>query len=217
MKRVLYLGLEIPPHLDEQKVMHHPIIKIEPRLHSQPDIQEAFLAFTDYTHLIFTSRTAVSTFFNLMEKFHISVEASKQKIFVALGERTAAKLREQGIENISIAEQETAEGVAKHLEILNLTKTKNLYLFLPQSSLARPVLREWLTENRIRHTICPLYDTVPNLSLPLLNLKDFDEIIFTSSSTVHAFITIYGSFPKDITFTAIGPITQACLQEKQDK
>ena len=214
MKRILYLGLEVPPYQNKRHLVHYPIIKIEPKQHSQPDIQKAFLAFNDYSHLIFTSRTAVALCFDFMKRFQIPAETAKRKTVIAIGKRTAARLSEQGIENISIAEQETAEGVAKHLEMMNLAKTRTHHLFLPQSSLARPVLKEWLSKNKIRHTICSLYDTVPNLSLPLLDLKDFDEIVFTSSSTVHAFLQVYGVFPTGTILRPIGPITESVLFSK---
>ena len=62
---------------------------------------------------------------------------------------------------------------------------------------------------------CALYDTVTYLPTPQLNLVEFDEIIFTSPSTVDAFVEIFRELPSDINLIAIGPITEDYLSEKR--
>jgi uroporphyrinogen-III synthase len=211
MKRILYLGLEVPPNMQDKEVVHYPIIKIIPKKATDPAIQAAFKDFNAYTHLIFTSRSAVSTFFELAQAFAITPAQIQVKTLVIIGKRTTAKLQEYHITPHLIANDETAEGVIKILEMNDLKKS---YFFLPQSSIARPIISNWLKNQQIPHVACPLYDTLANHPTPLPDLTLFREIIFTSPSTVDAFIKAYQHLPRDIKLTCIGPITEHHLASK---
>lgn len=213
MHRILYLGLEVPPHLQTKEVVHHPIIKIVPRQISDPLIQSSFTNFKSYTHLIFTSRQAISIFFEFAQSFAISKEEIQSKRMISIGQRTAAKLQEYGLSPIFTAQEETAEGVIRVLEDINL---KDQYLFLPQSSLSRSLIANWLGDRCFKHVCCPLYDTLPDLTNPIPDLTLFHEIVFTSSSTVDAFLKTYPSLPVDKKITAIGPITKQYLLSKNN-
>lgn len=212
MKKTLYLGLELPPHLQTESTVHCPFIRIVPKPMSDPTIIQAFRTFKTYTHLIFTSRNAISIFFDLIQLFGINENEIANKTIVSVGQRTAEKLREYGIESDLIAVEETAEGI---IEILKPLDLKNSHFFLPQSSIARSVISNWLTEQQITHTACPIYDTLPNLPKPLPDLNLFDRIIFTSPSVVNAFMQGYHSLPVDKTLISIGPITDRYLLSKR--
>jgi len=61
---------------------------------------------------------------------------------------------------------------------------------------------------------CSFYDTTSVAPNPSLNLQQFDEIVFTSPSTVDAFIQFFKQLPHDKQLTCIGPITAAYLKSK---
>jgi uroporphyrinogen-III synthase len=44
------------------------------------------------------------------------------------------------------------------------------------------------------------------------NLAAFDEIVFTSPSTIEAFLAIFGALPRDKILTPVGPVTEAALR-----
>lgn len=214
MKKILYLGLEVPPHLErDQKtsneVTHCPLIQILPRAFTDPSIKSAFAAFNSFTHLIFTSKSAVSIFFDFARAFGIGHEEISLKTTIAIGQRTASKLEENRIQASLIATEETAEGLVK---VLDPDALKTSHIFFPHSSLSRPVIGNWLKKHAIPHTACAIYDTVPNIPALLPDLTSFDEIVFTSPSTVDAFLKAYGSFPTGKTLSCIGPITERHLQ-----
>jgi uroporphyrinogen-III synthase len=62
--------------------------------------------------------------------------------------------------------------------------------------------------------VCDLYDTVPQKLEPIPDLNAIDEIVFTSPSTVRAFVEIFRHIPQDKTLTCLGPITQEELQKE---
>lgn len=121
---------------------------------------------------------------------------------------TAAKMAEKGIEASLLAEQETAEGVVNVMETIDLRHANILW---PHSAQSRPVISDWLKSRGVAHCSLPLYDTVANIPKHLPDLRGIDEIVFTSPSTVDAFLMAYGSLPKDKKLTSIGPITQMRL------
>jgi uroporphyrinogen-III synthase len=212
MKQTLYLGIDIPPHFHNKKTIHCPLIQVIPR--SNLEINQAFANLEKYTHIIFTSRKGVYIFFDFLQNFEINKDEISHKILISVGKRTAEKLEGFGFKPNLIASEETAEGIIKAISLLDL---KNSHFFLPQSSLARRVIANWLKDNEVNYTACQIYDTMPSQPEQLPNLQNFDEIVFTSPSVVDAFITIFGSIPQDKILSCIGPVTQGYLHKRMQK
>ncbi len=185
-RKILYLGTE-----PKEGTVHFPVLKLTPRpipLHILDDLPA-------FTHIIFTSKNAVSFFeHNLSDK-----------IIIALGTKTAKALLKRGIKPTYVAKDESQEGVVDLLRPMNLD---DAYILYPRSSIARTYLESFMRERCIRYQAVDLYDTTTNNIEPTLDLHEFKEIIFTSPSTVRSFIEIFGHLPKDKILTAIGPITQ---------
>ena len=92
-----------------------------------------------------------------------------------------------------------------------------LILTCPRMEMMRlwPVAVEqpWFEENKVCYTTTIFYHTQTNKAVVLPDLNLCDEIVFTSPSTVDAFIDLCGSLPEDIQLTPIGPITKNKLKE----
>lgn len=212
MKKILYLGLEISEawkkkHHDA-KVMHCPIIRIQPLSLQCPEIMAAFSLLDEYTHIVMTSKVAVRLFFQALKHFQIEI---RNKMFIAVGQATAKVIAEYGNEAAYTASEESSEGIVQMFQALNLS---NAYLFWPCSALSRNIIPFYLERKCIRFCKKPLYLTVPNLnSLDVLNqhLHDADELVFTSPSSIDAFISFKKVLPKNKIIHAIGPITEAAL------
>ncbi len=201
----LYLGLDHPNHLSDKRLIHYPIIQIVPRSLDTHEIQEAISDLPNYTHLLFTSKNAVRILVRYLMRHHGDISQLQGKCCIAVGQATAKTLQQCNISPDIIAQEEHAEGMIKKLETLSL---KESYFFWPHSSLSRSVLIEFFQSRRLRYRQCILYDTQPYLPEPLPDLNQIDEIIFTSPSTVDAFIAAYGHLPKNKTLTPIGPVTK---------
>jgi len=191
-KHILYLGLEVPLHLYLDKIYHYPVIRIIPR--------QAVVDLEKYTHILLTSKTAVRLLPILL----------KDKIYIVVGKSTASVLREQGIEAHLIASEESSEGIIKELDKISL---QNAHLFWPHSALSRPLINHYLTSKGVSFEECVLYDTLCQRLHPVPDLNDFDEILFTSPSTVQGFLEIYGSLPTDKKLTAIGNVTADAIKK----
>lgn len=209
MPRILYLGLEVPEQLKGSNLFHYPIIRIEPRPLDSPDIQHTFASLLDYTHLIFTSKTAVSLFFHALNHFHFAIDQLANKRCFSVGKKTTLSLEREGMTRIITAEEETAEGVIKEI----LKRKEPLSFFWPHSVRSRPLLAQFFDLHQYAYCSCILYDTVPNQGV-VLNLQEFGEIVFTSPSTVDAFFLFFGIPPKRIKLSCIGQITKNYLSHR---
>lgn len=203
MKKVLYLGIECPTDTDTVVYTHFPLIKTIPRDQSL-SIINAFSEMNAYTHLLFTSKSAIQYFFtHYTNRWQLN-----NKCILAIGTKTAEKLTQQGYIPSIVSSNETSEGIIEVLENLSLN---NAYLFWPHSALSRPVISDYLNEKHIKHCELILYDTLPNLPAPFPDIEKFDEFLFTSPSTVDAFLNLIGPLPKNVQLTPIGPITSSKL------
>lgn len=179
--KILNLGLR-----PKEGTFHYPVIRTE----FCKDLGQALELWPKFTHVIFTSQTTVEYWPGPWDKHAI-----------AIGEATACGLKKRGVEPL-IAPFATQEGV---IELIRGIKG---YFFIPRSRLARSALTDFLEKNQIPFYALDLYDTHFQKLEPVPNLNQFDEIIFTSPSTVKGFLRIYGKLPKGKKLTAIGPITE---------
>jgi len=182
--RILYLGLKPKPG-----TFHYPVIRTE----YCGKIDEALALWPQFTHIIFTSQTTVHYW-----------PGPWDKQTIAIGTATAAALHKRGLDPI-VAPEATQEGV------IALISEINGYFFLPRSKRARSALTNFMRERGISFFALDLYDTLFQKLEPVPNLDDFDEIVFTSPSTVEGFLRIFGSLPKNKKLTPIGPVTDQAI------
>lgn len=205
VKQVLYTGLDPSHYKSAGEISHIPFIQIVPRPLNDPSLQQAFQNFSEYTHVIVTSKSTVKILEKFLWDYGISKKDWRAKTHIAVGSRTAAQLENSGISPAIIADVETAEGIVDELQKMSLAGS---FFFWPHSAQARPVLKAYLEQSGALFHACDLYDTLPCCPSGL-NIAAFDEIVFTSPSTVDAFFQFFGGFPDDKLFTCIGPVTQS--------
>ncbi len=189
MSKRLYLGLR-----PRAGTLHYPVIRTE----YCGVAESVWTLWPQFTHLIFTSQTAVAYW-----------PGPWDKELIAIGPATAAALRGKGFAP-SIAPEATQEG------IIALVASLNGHFLIPRSRRARSTLTDFMTAHNIPFLAVDLYDTLFQRPEPVPDLADVDEIIFTSASTVEGFLRIFGSLPPDKKLTPIGPITaRAIAKNKQ--
>jgi uroporphyrinogen-III synthase len=211
MKRVLYLGLDPSHHSDPSEaceIVHWPIIRIVPIPLSENQVNVALRNFEQYTHLIFTSKSAVPILKDYLHAMGKNWHSGQPKVTLAVGKVTAAHLTACGLTPTKVALNETAEGIVELLEELVL---EGAHVFWPHSNQARNVIPAYLQTRGVAFCACPLYFPEYQALSPLPQLDSFQEIVFTSPSTVKAFLQVFGGLPENMTLKAIGPVTQAYL------
>ena len=195
MIRALYLGIDPPQEQPGREITHYPIIRIQPYPRVKLDVAK-------YTHLIFTSKNGVRCFFDL----DLDFGDLQGKQWIAVGKSTARLLKDW---DPLVATNETAEGVCQLLDGLDLSGAQVLWL---RSELSRPVISRYLSDRGVLFRDYPLYTTVSNHPDPRPDPEEFDEIFFTSPSTVDAYLELYEKFPVSTTkLSSIGPVTERHL------
>jgi uroporphyrinogen-III synthase len=208
LKRILYLGLEPPPEKPGEMIYHLPLIRVVARSAQELAIKQLFAGMSSYTHGIFTSKQAVRFFFKFLE-IHGYELANVQRIkMCAVGKATARELEGYGASLFRVAFEETAEGVC---DVLADERLPCHSFFWPHAALARDVISRFFRESPAHFYECVLYDThyVQPESPP--RLENFDEIVFSSPSTVEGFRRVYGRVPAGINVVAKGPVTAGQL------
>jgi uroporphyrinogen-III synthase len=97
--------------------------------------------------------------------------------------------------------------------VIELLKQIQGSFVIPRSKCARTALTDYLRGSGKRYLAIDLYDTVCQKLEPVPHLEDFEEIVFTSPSTVEGFLQIFGALPRNKRLIAIGPITRLKLEK----
>jgi len=196
--KTLYLGTDPSRYPNQVNLVHFPLIQIQ----SMPLSQEVLQEFASFTHVLVTSPNTA----------HILKHSIAQKKVLAIGEGTAATLKSYGVPMEAVAARELQEGMIELLENMML---EGAYLFYPRSSMARPLLREYLEGRRLKCYVYDLYETKFVRPAEAVDFNEVGEIVFTSPSTVHAFAELYGNMPKHVKCTCIGPVTASALRARK--
>lgn len=187
-----------------------PLPAIEIRPLSQEPLQEALDAIDTYRWLIFTSRNAVSLFFETLYALQMDSRALHHLKIAAIGEITAAELRKYGLIADVVPKQFIAESLAAAFQNQDIAGKRVL---LPRAKDAREILPQTLTAMGADVDVIPLYETVPatHRIRDWRWLGDLDIVTFTSASTVNMLKAslppeVFGELAAKATAACIGPI-----------
>lgn len=203
MKRILYLGTDPSHFVADGQVIHCPLIQIVPRPTDQ--LAQAYQQFAQSSHVVFTSKNAVSVCFTQLQELGISPLPFQE--WIAVGQVTASYLQRYGVSGMHVALDERQEGVISLLQ--GMTPR---HLFIPKSSRSRPLLFDWLNTQGISYTAVDIYDT-QFLPPVVTQWQEMDLIVFTSPSTVQAFVHYFGQLPPQKKCYALGEVTQRALDQ----
>ncbi len=210
-KSVLYLGIDPTHFKTDKQVIHMPLLKILRRPIDSKELHRIFEHVPQYTHLVFTSKSAVRIFFSYFRAHGRGVEELEGKHMIAIGHVTAYYLKEEGIAPGYIAADETEDGLVRVLAALEL---KEAYILLPKSSLPKTQLTHFLVEHEVRHQICVLYDACEEIPKEPIDLDSIDEVVFTNPLTVDIFFSLYPEIPSSIKLHPLGNVTREALRVK---
>jgi len=181
----LYTGLD--PTRYPGQVVHCPLIEIVPLFPNVNDLGS-------FTHFIVTSQTAAKL-----------IQIPKNAFVIAVGRATADAVGRADL----IAKDERQEGVIELLESIDLGGAN---VCLPRSSQARRLIDKYLSGRGVRYQVIDLYNVQTKVHKKYPDLSTIQKVVFTSPSTVRAFIEVYGALPRGKELIAIGPVTQKTIE-----
>jgi uroporphyrinogen III methyltransferase/synthase len=201
-------------HLRElgAKVVEAPTIRVEP--HDDDAVRGACNQLGSFDLICLTSTNGARFLMDAIGRDGRDARALAGVTVAAVGDATAASLRERGVSADIIPERSTAEGLLETLADQDLAGKRVL---LPVGSRARPVLAEGLRERGAEVQEVIFYDTIlePIDEHRSSEVTDSDYITFASGSAVHSLIESLGGTTQleGAQLVSIGPATSAALRE----
>lgn len=191
LQHVYYTGTQLPAlHAPGDRYHHAPLIRIEATGTEQPSTE-------GYDWVVFTSRNGVR---------HYTQPVAGVRV-ASVGPSTTAALKARGIRVDYESPTQSAEGLIDFFR-----QQTPCRILLPRSAKGLKALTEGLQGHDV--TDLPVYDTVTNPAAVRDDISRYEKIVFTSPTTVRAFLDLYGA--EDVSqhlLVAIGPTTLAAIEE----
>ncbi len=200
--RTLYTGSQCP----DPNFIWTPLIKLTPAKDSTA-LADAALKIATYRYVIFTSRYAARYWSEAVgEDFHIP-ETTK---VVAIGETTENELTDLGIRVDMRPDTDDSYGIIRLME-----RQERGTVLIPRSDKALPIIPDGLRALGYDVTTIVAYENKVNHTARRVNMDDVETIIFTSPSTIDAFVELYGTIPEGKNIVCRGRVTEAHLKTQE--
>lgn len=207
--KVLVTGTTATEYTEAGRIVHTPLIKVQKN--EDAGIKKMLseeVGKSDW--IIFTSRYGVRYFFDILSELQIDSRAFAQAKIASVGKTTTAELKNFHLFPEVESASESAEGLISYFQSVNETE-KNI--LLPRSDKGLRFLSDELEKLGNRVADIPVYKNTVNEAAEIVDLSEFQKIIFSSPSCVDAFVKLYGKLPENIQLIARGKTTENKLKE----
>ncbi len=153
--------------------------------------------------IVFTSTNGVEFFFQRLNIIGLDTRAIGTAKIAAIGKTTAEKLRRFGVLADIQPKLESSIGLLKEFKKVSV-KGKRILLVRPK--VGSSILLDGLADNEADVEAVMVYKNM-NIEPEETDFDFIDQIIFTSGSTIRAFLKIYGSVPAGIKVYCLGQPT----------
>ena len=195
------------------EVIELPTIRIE-----APEDKRGFAEMVTHAHeydwIVFTSPNGVQRFFDAFFAVFEDARSLGNPRIAAIGNGTAAAIREYRIGVDLIPERFVAEGL---VDAFRKESVENLTVLWVKAEESRETVGEGLTALGAIVDECIAYRTVPESDDPggamaRITAEGADLITFTSASTADHFMALGAAWPEGAVAGSIGPVTSAALR-----
>lgn len=200
------------------EVVAAPAIRVEPVADLEP-LRAALADLGRYRWVVFTSQNAVQVVCDQMAAWGHAPQLFAAAHVAAIGPATGDALAARGIRVDTLPQGYVAEALVE--AIASQGDLRGARILIPQAQVARDTLAVGLRALGADVDVVPVYRTVPALEDGAALAADIlagriDAVTFTSSSTVHSFVTSVGAAAATsdrYRAAVIGPITAATARE----
>jgi uroporphyrinogen III methyltransferase/synthase len=209
-RQTLLTGTSADDYRQYPHATHTPLINIC-RIDENRHLNEALQAIRSFDWIVFGSRYGVRCFFEAFDEAQYDARALSHLKFASVGKTTTSELSRYRIypDLEPETESESAEGI---VDLFRQTGITNQRILLPRSSKGLKYLPDALKQLGNSVTDIPVYSAEPNARATVHDLSKFRKIIFSSPSTVDAFVQLYGQLPEGIQLVGRGKTTAQKLQ-----
>ncbi len=207
-KNVLVLGNHPQRYTHLGNIIHRRVIDCV-ALEDYQDIDKQLQPPLPYDWLVFTSVNGAKHLFERLFRIGKDIRALGHVKIAAIGQSTAGRLKDYGLKPDLVPEDESSAGLVKVFAQHNM---KGQRVLLPTAEVSSKELPEGLRQMGADVDTWTVYRTV-DMDPGDIDFEYIDEVLFTSGSTVRAFIRRYETLPPGIKAWALGPPTQAVARE----
>jgi uroporphyrinogen III methyltransferase/synthase len=202
--KVLVLGTHPEKYTHLGTIVHRPIVKCV-GLEDYSRFDEILKRTETFDWLIFTSAHSVRFFFERLRLNGSDTRSLASVRIAAIGKTTAGELTGYGILADLVPDNESSAGLLEKFGTLDM---KNKRVLLPRAKVASRELPEGLAGMGAAIEEVPAYMTV-EIEPADVDFEHIDIILFTSGSTVRAFVKKFGHVPPHVKAYCLGLPTQA--------
>ena len=186
----------------------HPFIRVEGV--SGRDFRRQRVDISEYTAIIFTSRSAVDHFFRICEEMKVKV--SQEMKYCCITEAVALYLQKFILyrkRKVFFSADGSTQGL---LDVIGKHKAEKYVL--PTSESGKNEIHAYLTRMTIPFAEVTLYHTVSNDITPVMKKHAYDMIVFFSPYSVQTLFTHDPKFKQNGTLIgAFGPTTSKAVED----
>lgn len=206
--KILLLGNHPERYSHLGTIVHRQIIRC---IESENDEQaEAYYQDPkEHDWIVFTSGNGIQFFFKKLYASGADARLFANTQFAVIGKASGKRLAEFGIKADLTADVESSAGL---LEAFSGIDVSGLSILLPQAEVSSNELPEGLSARGAKIEKLAVYKTVET-EIDNVDLDYIDQILFTSGSTVRAFVKKFGSVPEHIQALCLGVPTQTIAKE----
>ena len=158
---------------------------------------------TSFDWIVFTSTNGVEFFFQRLNAIGLDSRSVGATKVAAIGKTTAERLRMFGVIADMQPKLESSVGLLNEFEKISV-KDKRILLVRPK--VGSSTLLDGLTDYKAEVEAVMVYRNV-DVEPAEIDFKFVDQILFTSGSTIRAFLKVYGSVPDGIKVYCLGQPT----------
>lgn len=202
--RVLVLGTHPQKYAHLGTIVHRPIVQCV-GLEDYSNFDEILRQMETFNWLIFTSAHSVRFFFDRLRLIGSDARSLASVSIAAIGKTTAGELAGFGILADLVPNNESSAGLLEEFSNMDM---KDKRVLLPRAKVASRELPEGLAAMGAEVEQVSAYKTV-EIEPADVDFEHIDKILFTSGSTVRAFVKKFGHVPPKVRTYCLGTPTQA--------
>lgn len=188
-------------------IIHRPLIK-SVSLEDYTQADKVLRRLSTYDWIVFTSTNGVEIFFQRLNAIGLDTRSIGTAKIAAIGRTTAERLKAFGVLADMQPKLESSVGLLEEFKKISV-KDKRILLVRPK--VGSSVLLDGLADTKAAVEEVMVYRNV-DIEPEETDFDFIDQILFTSGSTIRAFLKIYGSVPDGIKVYCLG---QPTLNEAQ--